>query len=48
MEGLELLLAEPELCTDNAAMIAFAAVQRFNAGFTSPMDSEVNPNLALV
>ena len=47
-EGLELLLAEPELCTDNAAMIAFAAVQRFNAGFTSPMDSEVNPNLALV
>jgi N6-L-threonylcarbamoyladenine synthase len=48
MEGLELLLAEPALCTDNAAMIAFAAVQRFNAGFTSPMDSEVNPNLALV
>jgi len=48
MEGLELLLAEPELCTDNAAMIAFAAVQRFNAGFTSPLDSEVNPNLALV
>jgi N6-L-threonylcarbamoyladenine synthase len=48
MEGLELLLAEPDLCTDNAAMIAFAAVQRFNAGFTSPLDSEVNPNLALV
>jgi N6-L-threonylcarbamoyladenine synthase len=47
-EGLELLLAEPELCTDNAAMIAFAAVQRFNAGFMSPLDSEVNPNLALV
>ena len=47
-EGLELLLAEPELCTDNAAMIAFAAVQRFNSGFTSPLDSEVNPNLALV
>jgi len=47
-EGLELLLAEPALCTDNAAMIAFAGVQRFNAGFTSPMDSEVNPNLALV
>ena len=48
MEGLELLLAEPDLCTDNAAMIAFAAVQRFNAGFTSPLDSEVNPNLPLV
>lgn len=47
-EGLELLLAEPALCTDNAAMIAFAAVQHFNAGYTSPLESEVDPNLALV
>ena len=46
-EGLELLLAEPALCTDNAAMIAFAAVQRFNAGLTSPLNAEVDPNLAL-
>lgn len=46
-EGLELLLAEPAWCTDNAAMIAFAAVQRHNAGLFSPLDSEVNPNLAL-
>ncbi len=46
-EGLALLLAEPVVCTDNAAMIAFAAVQRFNAGLTSPLDAEVNPNLAL-
>jgi N6-L-threonylcarbamoyladenine synthase len=47
-EGLELLLAAPALCTDNAAMIAFAAVQRFNTGFASSLDSEVDPNLALV
>jgi N6-L-threonylcarbamoyladenine synthase len=46
-EGLNLLLAEPDLCTDNAAMIAFAAVQRFNAGLTSPLSTEVDPNLAL-
>jgi N6-L-threonylcarbamoyladenine synthase len=46
-EGLNLLLAEPDLCTDNAAMIAFAAVQRFNAGLTSPLGTEVDPNLAL-
>jgi N6-L-threonylcarbamoyladenine synthase len=46
-EGLELRLAEPALCTDNAAMIAFAAVQRYKGGFSSPLESEVNPNLAL-
>jgi N6-L-threonylcarbamoyladenine synthase len=46
-QGLTLLLAEPELCTDNAAMIAFAAVQRFNSGLTSALDAEVDPNLAL-
>ncbi len=46
-ENLDLLLAEPDLCTDNAAMIAFAAVQRYNAGLTSPLNSEVDPNLAL-
>jgi N6-L-threonylcarbamoyladenine synthase len=46
-EGFELLLADPALCTDNAAMIAFAAAQRFNAGLASPLDVEVEPNLAL-
>lgn len=46
-EGLTLLLAEPALCTDNAAMIAFAAVQRHNAGLSSPLDAEVDPNLPL-
>ena len=46
--GLQLLLARPELCTDNAGMIAFAAVQRFNAGHTSPLEADVDPNLPLV
>jgi N6-L-threonylcarbamoyladenine synthase len=47
-EGLELLLAQPALCTDNAAMIAFAAVQHFNAGKVSALETEVDPNLPLV
>lgn len=46
--GLELLLAEPSLCTDNAGMIAFAAAQRFRLGQSSPLEAEVNPNLPLV
>lgn len=46
--GLELLLAEPALCTDNAGMIAFAAAQRFKLGQTSPLEAEVDPNLPLV
>ncbi len=47
-EGLQLLLAQPDLCTDNAGMIAFAAVQRFNIGHTSPLEADVDPNLSLV
>ena len=47
-EGLQLLLARPDLCTDNAGMIAFAAVQRYNAGHASPLEADVDPNLSLV
>jgi N6-L-threonylcarbamoyladenine synthase len=47
-EGLQLLLAQPDLCTDNAAMIAFAAAQRFSIGHTSPLEADVDPNLSLV
>ena len=47
-QGLQLLLARPDLCTDNAGMIAFAAVQRFNNGHTSPLEADVDPNLSLV
>ncbi len=46
--GLQLLLARPDLCTDNAGMIAFAAVQRFNTGHASPLEADVDPNLSLV
>ncbi len=46
-EGLDLLLSEPRFTTDNAAMIGFAAVQRWKAGFTSPLESDVDPNLSL-
>ena len=45
--GLKLLTAARELCTDNAAMIAFAASLRLNAGFTSDVTQEIDPNLAL-
>ena len=47
-EGMELLLAQPRYSTDNAAMIGFAAVQRFKAGFSSPLETDVDPNLRLV
>jgi N6-L-threonylcarbamoyladenine synthase len=46
--GLRLLTAPPRLCTDNAAMIAFAAALRFGAGQSSEVSEEIDPNLALV
>ena len=45
--GLRLLAAPPRLCTDNAAMIAFAASLRFRAGQSSEVRQEIDPNLAL-
>ena len=45
--GLELRFAAPELCTDNAVMIAFAAMLRLERGETTPLTTEINPNLAL-
>jgi N6-L-threonylcarbamoyladenine synthase len=47
-EGLEFKSAEGWLCTDNAAMIAFAALLRLQNGFASSVREEINPNLALV
>jgi N6-L-threonylcarbamoyladenine synthase len=46
--GLEFKSAEPWLCTDNAAMIAFAASLRLQNGFASKVTEEIDPNLALV
>ena len=46
--GLELVLAAPWLCTDNAAMIGFAALLRHLAGESSPLDGDIHPHLPLV
>jgi N6-L-threonylcarbamoyladenine synthase len=46
--GFELKTAASWLCTDNAAMIAFAALLRLGAGFQSNVPEEIDPNLALV
>lgn len=45
--GLTLLLASPDLCTDNAGMIAYAAWLRLLKGENSSLDEEINPNLRL-
>lgn len=47
-EGLQIHLASPAFCTDNAAMIAFAALLRHLAGESSPLDGDIHPNLPLV
>jgi N6-L-threonylcarbamoyladenine synthase len=46
-EGFAFKSAETWLCTDNAAMIAFAAMLRLQAGFESAVIEDINPNLAL-
>jgi tRNA N6-adenosine threonylcarbamoyltransferase len=45
--GLELKAAQPWLCTDNAAMIGFAAILKLERGFNSKLSEEIDPNLAL-
>ncbi len=44
---IEFLVAEPWLCTDNAAMIAFAALLRLQSGLQSEVTEEIDPNLAV-
>jgi len=44
---VELKTAQAKLCTDNAAMIAFAAVQRLATGGLSSVTEEIDPNLPL-
>jgi N6-L-threonylcarbamoyladenine synthase len=46
-KGLEFKCAEGQLCTDNAAMIAFAAEQRLKSGHASSITEEIDPNLSL-
>ena len=47
-DGLILATAVPGLCTDNAAMIAFAGLLRAFEGVSSPLDADIDPNLPLV
>ena len=46
--GDALLLCPPSFCTDNAAMIAGAAYEKYRLGKTDPEPQDVNPNLRLV
>ena len=46
--GLELLIASPALCTDNAAMIGYVASLKFARGEISPLAADIDPNLRLV
>lgn len=46
--GYEIVTAPPALCTDNAAMIAFAALLRHLRGESSALDGDIHPNLPLV
>jgi len=48
IEGLELTVASPGFCADNAAMIAFAALLRHLAGEESSLSDDIHPNLPLV
>lgn len=46
-EGIALTVAEPGVCTDNAAMIGFAGLLRFFAEKCDALDGDIDPNLRL-
>ncbi len=46
--GLDLKLANSSLSTDNAAMIAFAALERYLRGYRSDLSEDADPNLKLI
>jgi N6-L-threonylcarbamoyladenine synthase len=45
--GIELIVAEPAFCTDNAGMIAGAAAEKLAAGIKPSCGDDINPNLDL-
>lgn len=45
--GLPLVAPPPKLCTDNAAMIGWAGVERFALGYTDPLDVAARPRWPL-
>jgi N6-L-threonylcarbamoyladenine synthase len=45
--GIAFAASDARWCTDNAAMIGFAALLRHHAGIQSPLEEDIDPNLAL-
>jgi N6-L-threonylcarbamoyladenine synthase len=45
--GLSVIFAEPWLCTDNAAMVAYVAAQRWRAGEGSGLGCDISPTLGV-
>ncbi len=45
--GLRLVAPPPGLCTDNAAMIAWAGIERFRLGLVDPLDFAARPRWPL-
>jgi len=45
--GIELIVAEPAFCTDNAGMIAGTAAEKLAAGIEPHCGEDINPNLNL-
>ena len=44
---IDILFPPMEYCTDNAAMIATTGYEKLKKGLSSPLNLNVNPNLAL-
>jgi N6-L-threonylcarbamoyladenine synthase len=45
--GIDLIVAEPSFCTDNAGMIAGTAAEKLAAGIEPHCGDDINPNLDL-
>jgi N6-L-threonylcarbamoyladenine synthase len=45
--GIDLVVAEPAFCTDNAGMIAGVAAEKLDAGVETRCGDDINPNLNL-
>jgi N6-L-threonylcarbamoyladenine synthase len=45
--GIDLIVAEPAFCTDNAGMIAGTAAEKLAAGIEAHCGDDINPNLDL-
>ena len=46
-QAIQLVVPPPALCTDNAAMVAWAGLERLQAGLTSPMNFQPRPRWPL-